>query len=86
MVLKKYLIDKLDSQYKVISIDLDFKKECFKSDMEFFLECFKESQGVYYDNLDFFGQYVSVLKVWILLKSKLRNVYVDYLRDYVVFV
>ncbi|WRA85611.1 hypothetical protein FE339_02475 [Helicobacter pylori] len=43
MVLKKHSIDKLDSQYKAISIDLDFKKERFKSDTELFLECLKES-------------------------------------------
>ncbi|GAA7197006.1 hypothetical protein HpCK18_11760 [Helicobacter pylori] len=39
MVLKKYSTDKLDSQHKAISIDLDFKKERFKSDTELFLEC-----------------------------------------------
>ncbi|GAA8258112.1 hypothetical protein HpKG66_04060 [Helicobacter pylori] len=39
MVLKKHSTDKLDSQHKAISIDLDFKKECFKSDIELFLEC-----------------------------------------------
>ncbi len=39
MVLKKHSTDKLDSQHKAISIDLDFKKERFKSDMELFLEC-----------------------------------------------
>lgn len=39
MVLKKHSTDKLDSQYKAISIDLDFKKERFKSDTELFLEC-----------------------------------------------
>ncbi len=39
MVLKKHSTDKLDSQHKAISIDLDFKKERFKSDTEFFLEC-----------------------------------------------
>ncbi len=39
MVLKKHSTDKLDSQHKVISIDLDFKKERFKSDTELFLEC-----------------------------------------------
>ncbi|GAA7320709.1 hypothetical protein HpCK60_12320 [Helicobacter pylori] len=39
MVLKKYSTDKLDSQHKAISIDLDFKKEHFKSDTELFLEC-----------------------------------------------
>ncbi|WQS50931.1 hypothetical protein KVC18_03960 [Helicobacter pylori] len=39
MVLKKHSIDKLDSQHKAISIDLDFKKERFKSDTELFLEC-----------------------------------------------
>ncbi|GAA6981942.1 hypothetical protein ID0084_10210 [Helicobacter pylori] len=39
MVLKKRSIDKLDSQHKAISIDLDFKKERFKSDTELFLEC-----------------------------------------------
>ncbi len=39
MVLKKHSTDKLDSQHKAISIDLDFKKECFKSDTELFLEC-----------------------------------------------
>ncbi len=43
MVLKKHSIDKLDSQHKAISIDLDFKKERFKSDTELFLECLKES-------------------------------------------
>ncbi|TPH66029.1 hypothetical protein FIM62_03860 [Helicobacter pylori] len=43
MVLKKHSTDKLDSQHKAISIDLDFKKECFKSDTELFLECLKES-------------------------------------------
>ncbi|MDW3560119.1 hypothetical protein [Helicobacter pylori] len=43
MVLKKYSTDKLDSQHKAISIDLDFKKERFKSDTELFLECLKES-------------------------------------------
>lgn len=43
MVLKKHSTDKLDSQHKAISIDLDFKKERFKSDTELFLECFKES-------------------------------------------
>ncbi|GAA9749031.1 hypothetical protein VN0171_15450 [Helicobacter pylori] len=43
MVLKKHSTDKLDSQHKAISIDLDFKKERFKSDMELFLECLKES-------------------------------------------
>ncbi|MDU9719071.1 hypothetical protein [Helicobacter pylori] len=43
MVLKKHSTDKLDSQYKAISIDLDFKKERFKSDTELFLECLKES-------------------------------------------
>ncbi|GAA6993452.1 hypothetical protein ID0094_08410 [Helicobacter pylori] len=39
IVLKKHSIDKLDSQHKAISIDLDFKKERFKSDTELFLEC-----------------------------------------------
>ncbi len=39
MVLKKHSTDKLDSQHKAISIDLDFKKERFKSDTELFLEC-----------------------------------------------
>ncbi len=39
MVLKKHSTDKLDSQHKAISIDLDFKKERFKSDIELFLEC-----------------------------------------------
>ncbi len=39
MVLKKHATDKLDSQHKAISIDLDFKKERFKSDTELFLEC-----------------------------------------------
>ncbi len=39
MVLKKHSTDKLDSQHKSISIDLDFKKERFKSDTELFLEC-----------------------------------------------
>ncbi|WP_367690747.1 hypothetical protein [Helicobacter pylori] len=39
MVLKKHSTDKLDSQHKAISIDLDFKKELFKSDTELFLEC-----------------------------------------------
>ncbi|GAA7606715.1 hypothetical protein MMM2_10430 [Helicobacter pylori] len=39
MVLKKHSTDKLDSQHKAISIDLDFKKEHFKSDIELFLEC-----------------------------------------------
>ncbi|TPH39763.1 hypothetical protein FIM78_04465 [Helicobacter pylori] len=39
MVLKKHSTDKLDSQHKVISIDLDFKKERFKSDTGLFLEC-----------------------------------------------
>ncbi|EQL69813.1 hypothetical protein [Helicobacter pylori] len=39
MVLKKHSTDKLDSQHKTISIDLDFKKERFKSDIELFLEC-----------------------------------------------
>ncbi|WRE82091.1 hypothetical protein KVD14_04095 [Helicobacter pylori] len=43
MVLKKHSTDKLDSQHKAISIDLDFKKERFKSDTELFLECIKES-------------------------------------------
>lgn len=43
MVLKKHSTDKLDSQHKAISIDLDFKKERFKSDTELFLECLKES-------------------------------------------
>ncbi|WRE96502.1 hypothetical protein KVF06_03825 [Helicobacter pylori] len=43
MVLKKHSTDKLDSQHKAISIDLDFKKEHFKSDTELFLECLKES-------------------------------------------
>ncbi|GAA7085066.1 hypothetical protein HpBGD13_05060 [Helicobacter pylori] len=43
MVLKKHSTDKLDSQHKAISIDLDFKKERFKSDIELFLECLKES-------------------------------------------
>ncbi|MFP6093174.1 hypothetical protein ACLGAJ_02580 [Helicobacter pylori] len=42
MVLKKHSTDKLDSQHKAISIDLDFKKERFKSDTELFLECLKE--------------------------------------------
>ncbi|RVZ23143.1 hypothetical protein [Helicobacter pylori] len=41
MVLKKHSTDKLDSQHKAISIDLDFKKERFKSDTELFLECLK---------------------------------------------
>ncbi|WQW28869.1 hypothetical protein KVM37_04085 [Helicobacter pylori] len=39
MVLKKHSTDKLDSQHKAISIDLDFKKERFKSNTELFLEC-----------------------------------------------
>ncbi|WRE35335.1 hypothetical protein KVE27_03465 [Helicobacter pylori] len=39
MVLKKHSTDKLDSQHKAISIDLDFEKERFKSDTELFLEC-----------------------------------------------
>ncbi|GAA9894600.1 hypothetical protein VN0768_11330 [Helicobacter pylori] len=39
MALKKHSTDKLDSQHKAISIDLDFKKERFKSDTELFLEC-----------------------------------------------
>ncbi|GAA8602095.1 hypothetical protein KYTH63_06340 [Helicobacter pylori] len=39
MVLKKHSTDKLDSQHKAISIDLDFKKERFKSDTGLFLEC-----------------------------------------------
>ncbi|MCH4598481.1 hypothetical protein KII79_03535 [Helicobacter pylori] len=39
MVLKKHSTDKLDSQHKAISIDLDFKKERFKIDTELFLEC-----------------------------------------------
>ncbi|MFP6144446.1 hypothetical protein ACLGAL_02610 [Helicobacter pylori] len=39
MVLKKHSTDKLDSQHKAISIDLDFKKERFKTDTELFLEC-----------------------------------------------
>ncbi|GAA9736594.1 hypothetical protein VN0123_11610 [Helicobacter pylori] len=39
MVFKKHSTDKLDSQHKAISIDLDFKKERFKSDTELFLEC-----------------------------------------------
>ncbi|GAA6899086.1 hypothetical protein CHC156_12410 [Helicobacter pylori] len=39
MVLRKHSTDKLDSQHKAISIDLDFKKERFKSDTELFLEC-----------------------------------------------
>lgn len=39
MVLKKHSTDKLDSQHKAISIDLDFKKERFKSVTELFLEC-----------------------------------------------
>ncbi|MFA8029865.1 hypothetical protein ACEN76_05060 [Helicobacter pylori] len=39
IVLKKHSTDKLDSQHKAISIDLDFKKERFKSDTELFLEC-----------------------------------------------
>ncbi|UOR48646.1 hypothetical protein MPF83_04540 [Helicobacter pylori] len=39
MVLKKHSTDKLDSQHRAISIDLDFKKERFKSDTELFLEC-----------------------------------------------
>ncbi|GAA9258444.1 hypothetical protein TH0127_13190 [Helicobacter pylori] len=39
MVLKKHSTDKLDSQHKAISIDLNFKKERFKSDTELFLEC-----------------------------------------------
>ncbi len=39
MVLKKHSTDKLESQHKAISIDLDFKKERFKSDTELFLEC-----------------------------------------------
>ncbi len=39
MVLEKHSTDKLDSQHKAISIDLDFKKERFKSDTELFLEC-----------------------------------------------
>ncbi len=39
MVLKKHSTDKLDSQHKAISIDLDFKKERFKGDTELFLEC-----------------------------------------------
>ncbi len=39
MVLKKHSTDKLDSQHKAISIDLDFKKEHFKSNTELFLEC-----------------------------------------------
>ncbi|CAJ99958.1 hypothetical protein [Helicobacter acinonychis] len=43
MVLKKHSTDKLDSQHKAISIDLDFKKERFKSDTQLFLECLKES-------------------------------------------
>ncbi|GAA8345322.1 hypothetical protein HpNP145_12050 [Helicobacter pylori] len=43
MVLKKHSTDKLDSQHKAISIDLDFKKERFKSDTELFLECLKGS-------------------------------------------
>ncbi len=43
MVLKKHSTDKLDSQHKAISIDLDFKKERFKSDTELFLECLKEN-------------------------------------------
>lgn len=43
IVLKKHSTDKLDSQHKAISIDLDFKKERFKSDTELFLECLKES-------------------------------------------
>ncbi|MDO7808513.1 hypothetical protein Q6A56_02415 [Helicobacter pylori] len=43
MVLKRHSTDKLDSQHKAISIDLDFKKERFKSDTELFLECLKES-------------------------------------------
>ncbi|GHP73093.1 hypothetical protein VN1197_08720 [Helicobacter pylori] len=43
MVLKKHSTDKLDSQHKAISINLDFKKERFKSDTELFLECLKES-------------------------------------------
>ncbi len=43
MVLKKHSTDKLDSQHKAISIDLDFKKEHFKSDTELFLECLKGS-------------------------------------------
>ncbi|MGL2737569.1 hypothetical protein ACQJ75_04845 [Helicobacter pylori] len=43
MVLKKHSTDKLDSQHKAISIDLDFKKERFKSDTELFLECLEES-------------------------------------------
>ncbi|GAA9251750.1 hypothetical protein TH0058_01620 [Helicobacter pylori] len=43
MVLKKHSTDKLDSQHKAISIDLDFKKERFKSDTGLFLECLKES-------------------------------------------
>ncbi|XNZ31195.1 hypothetical protein ACKRAP_04865 [Helicobacter pylori] len=42
MVLKKHSTDKLDSQHKAISIDLDFKKERFKSDTELFLECLKK--------------------------------------------
>lgn len=43
MVLKKHSTDKLDSQHKAVSIDLDFKKERFKSDTELFLECLKGS-------------------------------------------
>lgn len=43
MVLKKHSTDKLDSQHKAISIDLDFKKERFKNDTELFLECLKGS-------------------------------------------
>ncbi|MCQ2633387.1 hypothetical protein JT149_01465 [Helicobacter pylori] len=39
IVLKKHSTDKLDSQHKAISIDLDFKKERFKIDTELFLEC-----------------------------------------------
>lgn len=39
IVLKKHSTDKLDSQHKAISIDLDFKKERFKSDTKLFLEC-----------------------------------------------
>ncbi|AFI05356.1 hypothetical protein [Helicobacter cetorum] len=41
MVLKKRSVDKLDSQHRAISINLDFKKGRFKSYTELFLECLK---------------------------------------------
>lgn len=41
--------------------------------------------GFCYNNLDFLASMLAIHKAWILLKSKLRSVYVDHPRNHAVF-